>query len=175
MIRKVLIAISSLLALALVCFILVLAANGWGWVGFNGQKHTLNFAIREGRAAHLWNGEVCVSYKVRMPRDRLRLLLAQGNDRFYENVVYSMKRFGFRIIVYDMAILPELGKRKFFLTVPLWAVRTLLLLFCLYPTIAFVRGPYRRHRRRKRGLCLTCGYNLTGNVSGVCPECGEKI
>lgn len=23
--------------------------------------------------------------------------------------------------------------------------------------------------------CLTCGYNLTGNVSGLCPECGEKI
>jgi len=23
--------------------------------------------------------------------------------------------------------------------------------------------------------CRQCGYNLTGNVSGVCPECGEKI
>jgi len=22
------------------------------------------------------------------------------------------------------------------------------------------------------GHCLKCGYNLTGNVSGVCPECG---
>jgi len=27
-----------------------------------------------------------------------------------------------------------------------------------------------------RGLvCLKCGYNLTGNVSGVCPECGTLI
>ena len=24
------------------------------------------------------------------------------------------------------------------------------------------------------GRCSNCGYNLTGNVSGVCPECGEK-
>jgi len=24
-------------------------------------------------------------------------------------------------------------------------------------------------------LCVDCGYNLTGNVSGVCPECGEQI
>jgi uncharacterized RDD family membrane protein YckC len=24
-------------------------------------------------------------------------------------------------------------------------------------------------------LCLRCGYNLTGNVSGVCPECGCPI
>jgi len=23
--------------------------------------------------------------------------------------------------------------------------------------------------------CENCGYNLTGNVSGVCPECGTKI
>lgn len=24
-------------------------------------------------------------------------------------------------------------------------------------------------------FCTTCGYNLTGNVSGICPECGERI
>ena len=24
------------------------------------------------------------------------------------------------------------------------------------------------------GHCQRCGYNLTGNVSGVCPECGTK-
>jgi hypothetical protein len=27
--------------------------------------------------------------------------------------------------------------------------------------------------RLKSGECVHCGYNLTGNVSGVCPECGE--
>jgi hypothetical protein len=31
----------------------------------------------------------------------------------------------------------------------------------------------RRSRRWGRGECLHCGYELTGNVSGVCPECGE--
>ena len=30
-----------------------------------------------------------------------------------------------------------------------------------------------RRRRRALGLCPGCGYDLTGNVSGVCPECGE--
>jgi hypothetical protein len=24
-------------------------------------------------------------------------------------------------------------------------------------------------------LCMMCGYNLTGNQSGVCPECGTTI
>jgi 4-amino-4-deoxy-L-arabinose transferase-like glycosyltransferase len=27
--------------------------------------------------------------------------------------------------------------------------------------------------RRRRGLCPSCAYDLTGNVSGVCPECGS--
>jgi hypothetical protein len=25
------------------------------------------------------------------------------------------------------------------------------------------------------GHCQNCGYNLTGNVSGICPECGRGI
>ncbi len=25
------------------------------------------------------------------------------------------------------------------------------------------------------GTCPYCGYNLTGNVSGVCPECGTAV
>jgi len=26
-----------------------------------------------------------------------------------------------------------------------------------------------------RFACHQCGYDLTGNISGVCPECGSKI
>ncbi len=54
-------------------------------------------------------------------------------------------------------------------TVPLWM---LCVLFAAYPTVAFICGPLRRYRRRRKGMCLKCGYDLTGNVSGVCPECG---
>ncbi|UCE58114.1 MAG: hypothetical protein JSU63_11775 [Phycisphaerales bacterium] len=43
------------------------------------------------------------------------------------------------------------------------------------PTIAFIRGPLRRRRRRRKGLCIVCGYDLTGNVSGKCPECGTEV
>lgn len=34
-----------------------------------------------------------------------------------------------------------------------------------------------RHNRRRppKGYCQTCGYDLTGNVTGVCPECGEAV
>jgi hypothetical protein len=30
----------------------------------------------------------------------------------------------------------------------------------------------RRRRRSPFACCTTCSYNLTGNTSGVCPECG---
>ncbi len=48
------------------------------------------------------------------------------------------------------------------------------LVFGVYPAVTFVRGPLRRWRRRRKGLCVRCGYNLRGNVSGVCPECGKE-
>lgn len=28
---------------------------------------------------------------------------------------------------------------------------------------------------KKTGHCGNCGYNLQGNVSGVCPECGARL
>jgi hypothetical protein len=48
------------------------------------------------------------------------------------------------------------------------------LLLAAWPVLAFICGPLRRRRRRKKGLCVRCGYNLTGNVSGTCPECGAS-
>ena len=47
-----------------------------------------------------------------------------------------------------------------------------VLLLIASPAIALIRGPFRR---RRRGLCLRCGYDLACNVSGVCPECGTAI
>ena len=66
-------------------------------------------------------------------------------------------------------------QRAFFvraLELPIWFPT---ILFAAYPTIALIRGPLRRWRRRKRGECVNCGYNLTGNVTGVCSECGTVV
>jgi hypothetical protein len=32
-----------------------------------------------------------------------------------------------------------------------------------------------RRRRQRRGLCRRCGYDLTGNMSGQCSECGQPV
>lgn len=43
------------------------------------------------------------------------------------------------------------------------------------PSIALARHCYRRHRGLAIGLYSGCGYDLTGNVSGTCPECGGRL
>jgi len=47
-----------------------------------------------------------------------------------------------------------------------------LLLFVSLPTAWLWRRD--RSSRIRPGCCLRCGYNLTGNTSGVCSECGER-
>jgi hypothetical protein len=56
-------------------------------------------------------------------------------------------------------------------SVPYWVLAALL---SISPAVTLARG-YRRYRREGASRCLTCGYDLTGNVSGVCPECGTRI
>ncbi|GEM_PF-5524454 len=58
---------------------------------------------------------------------------------------------------------------------PSWVLITVL---GVAPTIVLCHkvGRHRRLRqRRARGRCLSCGYDLTGNVSGTCPEYGRAV
>ena len=58
-----------------------------------------------------------------------------------------------------------------FIIVPHWMV--------LVPLSALpaLRGAMaiRSRRRKTAGLCAQCGYDLTGNVTGVCSECGTLL
>ncbi len=51
---------------------------------------------------------------------------------------------------------------------PYW----LLLLLAAIPTAWLW---HRDQRRIRPGRCPRCGYDLTGNTSGVCSECGERM
>jgi len=58
------------------------------------------------------------------------------------------------------------GSRSLFL--PMWPVLVTMLI-----VTAVV---LRRHLKRPRGnVCAQCGYDLRGNVSGRCPECGTPV
>jgi len=54
----------------------------------------------------------------------------------------------------------------------------LLLTWAAFPLGGFLAAKQqiaKANRRFPSGFCRTCRYDLTGNVSGVCPECGTKI
>lgn len=68
---------------------------------------------------------------------------------------------------------------------PWWAKWDLLIRLRLDPTydLGLALGLFlillgvhlwRKAKEYPAGFCQACGYNLTGNVSGICPECGAK-
>ena len=55
----------------------------------------------------------------------------------------------------------------------LWAsIKPLLVLTPAAAAWAAYRCVRAKRAERSAGQCTACGYDLTGNVSGVCPECG---
>ena len=58
-----------------------------------------------------------------------------------------------------------------FIFVPLW----LLCCGVIILTLSVLVLRLRTEKHLPLGHCQECGYNLRGNVSGVCPECGTKI
>ena len=56
--------------------------------------------------------------------------------------------------------------------VPWWVVVNSFIIVVFAALTALWRPEDLRRRRAAGGLCVYCGYDLTGNVSGVCPECG---
>ncbi len=67
------------------------------------------------------------------------------------------------------------GFRRYSLSISAEPILVLSVLCGVYPVFALLRGPVLRRRRRRKGLCTKCGYDMTGNTSGVCPECGTKV
>jgi len=56
---------------------------------------------------------------------------------------------------------------------PWWA--SVLTFLLALPVSAAIFREERRLTREACGLCVNCGYDLTGNASGICPECGTRI
>ncbi len=62
------------------------------------------------------------------------------------------------------------GPGAFLLQVPVWALAGM--------TLAVAAGPLlllRRRCGRSNRECTECGYDLTGNPTGRCPECGAEL
>ena len=84
------------------------------------------------------------------------------------------------LITYQYYVRPYLGfnsvladwhNGKSYLVLPL---APFAVLFAVPPALwGWLR--LRKHRRQLESFCTACGYDLTGNTSGVCPECGTPV
>lgn len=72
-------------------------------------------------------------------------------------------------VAYELEVLyPSRWRNVWNFTLPLWLI---VIAFVALGAIMLVVAC----RRRPPGHCTQCGYDLTGNESGVCPECGRPI
>jgi hypothetical protein len=55
------------------------------------------------------------------------------------------------------------------------ALLAVSVLLTIYPAGALIWSVHVRRSRRRAHACLACGYDLTGNTSGICPECGTEL
>jgi hypothetical protein len=100
-----------------------------------------------------------------------RLWVSCGSEIDLDSYIRPSFRFGCAGLGIDRTVGVLNAWVIYHIVIPLWM---LLVLWAAYPAIAFARRLLDHRRRRKRNQCVHCGYNLTGNVSGVCPECGRS-
>ena len=55
------------------------------------------------------------------------------------------------------------------------AAWVLFVVLVVAPGWLLVSPIWRRRHCTSRGLCIECGYNLHGNTTGRCPECGAVV
>jgi hypothetical protein len=104
-------------------------------------------------------------WQTNAPTDRV--FLASGARTRFETGARAAG-FEFYSAEYDGADGSRSGQRR--IVVPVWAV---VLVTAALPAV-------RLWRRLRRGRfapchCRRCGYDLRGNESGVCPECGRAV
>ncbi len=90
-----------------------------------------------------------------------------GWPQIPKNIDVSLSKYGIMLFIESRTDL-----KSFHLSFPGWYP---LMVTGIYPLIVFAMWPFRRWRRRRAGLCRQCGYDLHGNTTGVCSECGASV
>jgi len=125
-----------------------------------------------------WIGSILYAVCYGSNRLRVYVQVSGGVLDFYHYSKWNPTNSGIHIIE-TRQIRLGLVWPSYFTTVGknLWGIRRVS--FPLWPLfcVGFVGTAllWRWDQRPPPGHCQSCGYNLTGNTSGVCPECGKKI
>jgi len=130
----------------------------------------------------IWIASAWCGISVVLPGNRAYVYATVGRvgvftsnyDLSIDNIRTSVRNHGLGKLNFEMpfwGFTERSGMKCEGLNMPAW----LPLLLTAIPT-AWLWHRDRRLISSSPGhlLCLRCGYDLTGNTSGVCPECGDK-
>ncbi len=134
-----------------------------------GRIATLYTDADAGLEVHLWVSRRGLT--LRWNRGRVQALYHSGSS------LHILGLFRYRVTTFGGTGGPGglVYKRTSSLHIPLIV---LLGTLAAYPVSSWAFAVLRhrsRRRRRREGWCVKCGYDLTGNESGKCPECGTEI
>jgi len=139
-------------------------ASGWWWVMLNRYDSSRGTALKH--AGWICRGQACLSI-VRSSRDgpQLRIEWQLQGGRLRDGSLYGPPAPATWSGQIRRVVSPDKTQR--FYWIPLW----LPFLFIALPTGYLLWSDHRR--RMRAGCCEKCGYDLTGNTTGRCSECGE--
>ena len=151
-----------------VCAVIVAAGTGsaarqWGYTAYEGPRVRVTVV----------DGAIEVSWWTPAPPSQTAspLTVATPSDVAYvERLIAEIAGLAARPWFLRLAWLPRTrgDRADGYLLLPLWIPLAIVGI----PTAILW---WRDRRRIPAGHCRKCGYNLTGNVSGVCPECGTAF
>ncbi len=150
--------------IAAICALVVLPLSITMWHKSHKRPEHYRFDVTPYKSlrVHLKNG-VCSLRLLDMPTK------TAGKSEFRGSLNYSPAQANRFLMLRTVRKGPN---RITWLVFPFWLSTSAL---TLMGTVPFARAPIRVRWRKWHGLCLECGYNLRGNRSGRCSECGTRF
>jgi hypothetical protein len=161
-------------------WILILAGSGRNWeILIQCRKSFLVFNLNRKNMAVSWFSEFANDAQREMMRDR-----RGGFQEYAEDPATDGRQYTWYFGVGDsLSVFPDFDEaftkivaqhkvtyKCAVVVVPNFVLSILLFLPVSFTIVRFCRNKFLR---RPAHACSTCGYDLTGNTSGVCPECGQ--
>jgi hypothetical protein len=100
--------------------------------------------------------------------------LAGGSSLQFDDVSYDLGILAFSRVALFQGPWPTQHVVSVSTSLP-WTVLGIWAFLMVRRVTEPIRRWLRRRRRRQRGLCTSCGYDLRGTVSGICSECGQPV
>lgn len=152
----------------------------WEWTATDGPEDAAwsrgQLCAGEGRIGYVaWIPESKALMRYRKPYHRFHRMTPDAFSYDHMSLFDPSNGVWWRGVEYIRSTdqFTHITLRKIWL--PFWLIVVGLFMLPLLRVTVWLRQSLRASHRRRQGRCISCGYNLAGNTSGTCPECGMRL